>query len=240
MEAEHELLHQRVAVVTGGAGGIGLEICRLLATAGIRVVLTARRQEQAERAVAQIEASSDQLLIPAALEVTDSASLRSFMDWLDRTLGRVDVLINNAGVAPQGHRFMEMTDAELDLAMQTHLYAPLRLIRAVLPHMQAQGYGRIVNVSSSLGQLAQMGARWPAYRLSKAALNALTAVVAADVAGSNILVNAVCPGWCRTPLGGPDAPRTAAEGAADIVWLATLPDDGPSGKFFRDRLEQAW
>lgn len=240
MEAEHELLHQRVAVVTGGAGGIGLEICRLLATAGIRVVLTARRQEQAERAVTQIEAASDQLLIPAALEVTDSASLRSFMDWLERTLGRVDVLINNAGVTPKGHQFMEMTDAELDLAMQTHLYAPLRLIRAVLPHMQAQGYGRIVNVSSSLGQLAQMGARWPAYRLSKAALNALTAVVAADVAGSNILVNAVCPGWCRTALGGPDAPRTAAEGAADIVWLATLPDDGPSGKFFKDRLEQAW
>jgi NAD(P)-dependent dehydrogenase (short-subunit alcohol dehydrogenase family) len=240
MEAEHELLHQRVAVVTGGAGGIGLEICRLLATAGIRVVLTARRQEQAERAVAQIEATSDHLLVPAALEVTDSASLRSFMDWLDRTLGRVDVLINNAGIAPQGHRFMEMTDAELDLAMQTHFYAPLRLIRAVLPHMQAQGYGRIVNVSSSLGQLAQMGARWPAYRLSKAALNALTAVVAADVAGSNILVNAVCPGWCRTPLGGPDAPRAAEEGAADIVWLATLPDDGPSGGFFRDRLQQAW
>lgn len=240
MEAEHELLHQRVAVVTGGAGGIGLEICRLLATAGMRVVLTARRQEQAERAVAQIEATSDQLLVPAALEVTDSASLRTFMDWLDRTLGRVDVLINNAGIAPQGHRFMEMTDAELDLAMQTHFYAPLRLIRAVLPHMQAQGYGRIVNVSSSLGQLAQMGARWPAYRLSKAALNALTAVVAADVAGSNILVNAVCPGWCRTPLGGPNAPRTAVEGAADIVWLATLPDDGPSGGFFRDRLQQAW
>jgi NAD(P)-dependent dehydrogenase (short-subunit alcohol dehydrogenase family) len=240
MEAEHELLHQRVAVVTGGAGGIGLEICRLLATAGMRVVLTTRAQEQAERAVAQIEATTDQLLIPAALEVTDSASLRSFMDWLDRSLGRIDVLINNAGVAPQGHRFMEMTDAELDLAMQTHFYAPLRLIRAVLPHMQAQDYGRIVNVSSSLGQLAQMGARWPAYRLSKAALNALTAVVAADVAGSNILVNAVCPGWCRTPLGGPDAPRAAVEGAADIVWLATLPDDGPSGGFFRDRLQQPW
>lgn len=240
MEAEHELLHQRVAVVTGGAGAIGTEICRLLANAGMRVVLTARGQEQAERAVAQIEAVSDQLLIPAALEVTDSASLRSFMDWLERTLGRIDVLINNAGVAPHGHRFMEMTDAELDLAMQTHLYAPLRLTRAVLPHMQTQGYGRIVNVSSSLGQLAQMGARWPAYRLSKAALNALTAVVAADVAGGNILVNAVCPGWCRTPLGGPDAPREAVEGAADIVWLATLPDDGPTGGFFRDRLRQPW
>ena len=240
MDTEHELLQQRVAVVTGGAGAIGLEICRLLAEAGMRVVLTARGWEQAQQAVAHIEATSEQLIIPAVLEVTDSGSLRAFMDWLERTLGRVDVLINNAGVVPHGHRFMDMDDAELDLAMQTHFYAPLRLIRAVLPHMQTQEYGRIVNVSSSLGQLAQMGARWPAYRLSKAALNALTAVVAADVAGSNIRVNAICPGWCRTPLGGPDAPRTAVEGAADIVWLATLPDEGPSGGFFRDRVRQAW
>lgn len=240
MTVESELLYQRVAVVTGGAGAIGLEICRLLAAAGMRVVLTARSHAQAAQAAGVLQQEADVHLEPAVLDVTDPASVQSFGQWLAHTLGRVDVLINNAGVAPRGHGFVEMSDAELDLAMRTHFHAPLSLIRLVLPYMQTQEYGRIVNVSSSLGQLSQMGSRWPAYRLSKAALNALTAVVAADVAGQNILVNAVCPGWCRTPLGGPDAPRSAADGAADIVWLAMLPDDGPSGGFFRERQRQPW
>ena len=240
MEVEPELLHQRVAVVTGGAGAIGIEVCRMLLKAGMQVVLTARSQARAEEGVAALTGQEDQRIIARALDVTDADDVLAFIRGVEQTQGRVDVLINNAGVPPRGHGLSDMGDEELDLAMGTHFHGPLRLIRAVLPLMRAQGYGRIVNVSSSLGQLSQMGARWPAYRLSKAALNALTAVVAAEVAGSDILVNAVCPGWCRTPLGGPEAPRSAAEGAADIVWAAMLPDGGPSGHFFRDRQIRPW
>ena len=240
MDVEPELLHQRVAVVTGGAGAIGIEVCRMLLKVGMQVVLTARSQARAEEGVAALSGQEDQRVIARALDVTDADDVLAFIRGVEQTQGRVDVLINNAGVPPRGHGLSDMGDDELDLAMRTHFHGPLRLTRAVLPLMRGQGYGRIVNVSSSLGQLSQMGARWPAYRLSKAALNALTAVVAADVAGSDILVNAVCPGWCRTPLGGPEAPRSAAEGAADIVWAAMLPDGGPSGHFFRDRQIQPW
>lgn len=240
MDIEPELLHQRVAVVTGGAGAIGMEICRMLLKAGMQVVLTARSQVRAEEAVAALEGQEDQRIAARALDVTDAGAVLAFAQSIEQRHGRVDVLINNAGVPPRGHGLSDLKDEELDLAMRTHFHGPLHLMRAVLPMMRAQGYGRIVNVSSSLGQLSQMGARWPAYRLSKAALNALTAVVAAEVAGSDILVNAVCPGWCRTPLGGPDAPRSAAEGAADIVWAAMLPDGSPSGHFFRDRQIQPW
>ena len=106
--------------------------------------------------------------------------------------------------------------------------------------MQARGYGRIVNVSSGLGQISGMGGSWPGYRMSKAALNALTRIVAAEVGSANIKVNAMSPGWVRTDMGGQGAPRSVAQGADTIVWLATLPDDGPSGLFFEDRKPIAW
>jgi NAD(P)-dependent dehydrogenase (short-subunit alcohol dehydrogenase family) len=154
----------------------------------------------------------------------------------------VDILINNAGIMadPRGAR---LASASLDVmreTLETNVLGPLALMQALLPIMKKRNYGRIVNLSSGLGQLTGMGNGTPAYRISKTALNALTCIVAAETAGSNILVNAACPGWVRTDMGGPDAPRTVAEGADTAVWLATLPAGGPTGGYFRDRKKIAW
>ena len=150
--------------------------------------------------------------------------------------------MNNAGIMidPRGSRFL---DSKLDTyrdTLETNLFGPLQLAQAVVPLMKANRYGRIVNVSSGLGQLAEMGAGTPAYRISKAAINALTRILATEFKESNILVNSMCPGWVRTRMGG-TARRARPEQAADTaVWLATLPDDGPTGGFFRDRKAIAW
>jgi len=123
---------------------------------------------------------------------------------------------------------------------ETNVFGAIIVSQALLPLMRKGGYGRIVNVSSGLGQLESMGAGTPAYRLSKAALNALTRTLAAELEGTGIKVNAMCPGWVRTDMGGRSAPRSAAQGADTAVWLATLPDNGPTGGFFRDRKQVAW
>jgi NAD(P)-dependent dehydrogenase (short-subunit alcohol dehydrogenase family) len=141
---------------------------------------------------------------------------------------------------PRGSRFL---DSKLDVyrdTLETNLFGPLQLAQAVVPLMKAKRYGRIVNFSSGLGQLSEMAAGTPAYRISKTALNALTRILAAEFQGSNILVNSMCPGWVRTEMGGDGAPRTPEQGADTALWLATLPDDGPTGGFFRDRKPIAW
>jgi NAD(P)-dependent dehydrogenase (short-subunit alcohol dehydrogenase family) len=125
-------------------------------------------------------------------------------------------------------------------AFETNVIGALAVTQACLPLMRANGYGRIVNLSSELGQLASMGTGTPAYRVSKAGLNALTRTLAAELAGTNIKVNTISPGWVRSDMGGPSAPRTLEQGADTAVWLATLPDDGPSGGFFKDRNPIAW
>ena len=124
--------------------------------------------------------------------------------------------------------------------METNVYGPLLVCQALVPLMEQNGYGRIVNMSSGMGQLSDMGAGNPAYRLSKTALNAVTAMVAAGVRGSNILVNSMCPGWVRTDMGGSGAPRSVEQGADTAVWLAMLPEGGPTGGFFRDRKLIPW
>ncbi|MDY6941712.1 MAG: SDR family oxidoreductase [Pseudomonadota bacterium] len=239
----------RITLVTGGNRGLGFETCRQLANLGLRVILTARDGQQGEQAAAELSQQTGAEVVSTELDVTDPASVKSCVDRLQETVGRVDVLVNNAGIMPDRGGFDEQRRGAsvfnarietLELAMATHVYGPLRLIQACVPLMRARGYGRIVNVSSTLGQLSSMTGGWPGYRVSKAALNALTLIVAAEVADSNILVNSVCPGWTRTHLGGPKAPRDVAEGADTIVWLATLPDDGPRGGFFQDRQPIPW
>ncbi len=136
-----------------------------------------------------------------------------------------------------------MLDVSVDLVMQTYLtntVGPLRLIQAVVPAMQKLGYGRIVNLSSGAGQLSEMGSGFPAYRMSKSALNALTRLTAAELGPRPIKINAMCPGWVRTAMGGPNATRSVEKGAETAVWLATLPEDGPTGGFFRDMKPIAW
>lgn len=176
------------------------------------------------------------------LDVTSEQSVKTFAGWLEATCKRCDVLVNNAGVMadPRGSRVLDSRPATYRETFETNLLGPLMLIQALVPLMKKGGYGRIVNLSSGQGQLSDMGAGTPAYRISKTALNALTRTCAAELSGGGILVNSVCPGWVKTDMGGPSAPRTVAQGADTAVWLATLPEGGPSGGFFRDRKPIPW
>jgi NAD(P)-dependent dehydrogenase (short-subunit alcohol dehydrogenase family) len=231
---------RRVALVTGASRGIGLEICKQLAARGIHVVLTARNADKGQQACRQL-AGQDLPVTFLALDVTDERARVQVMERVVADLGRVDILINNAAVAP------ELTTpglaVGLDLVrdtMESNVLGPLRLIQLAVPLMQRHGYGRIVNVSSGQGSFARMRAGKLGYRMSKTALNAMTRLIACELAESNILVNVMTPGWVRTHMGGIHAERSVEEGADTAVWLATLPDDGPRGRFFQDRQEIPW
>jgi len=235
-------MDRRVAVVTGGNRGIGFEICRQLAkVGGMHVVLAARDGKKGETAAQKLR--DEGLDVEShALDVTSEASIRSFTGWLTGGHRRCDILVNNAGVMldPRGSRVLDSKLVTWRDTLETNLIGPLLLAQALVPLMKRNGYGRIVNVSSGQGQLSDMGVGTPAYRVSKTALNALTRTLAAELKGSGILVNSMCPGWVRTDMGGAGAPRTVEQGADTAVWLATLPDDGPSGGFFRDRRPIPW
>lgn len=229
----------KIALVTGANRGIGLEVCRQLAGLGLRVILTARDKSRGEEAVrGLVRDGLDVTYCP--LDVTDPASTDTAYAFVNHQFGRLDVLINNAAIYPDdGVSIFDVALPTVEETLAVNLYGPLRLCQAFVPEMRRRGYGRVVNVSSSMGQLSTMGGRTGAYAISKAALNALTRIVAAE-AGSRIKVNAVDPGWVRTDMGGRGAPRSVTKGADTIVWLATLPDSGPSGGFFRDRRLIDW
>jgi NAD(P)-dependent dehydrogenase (short-subunit alcohol dehydrogenase family) len=233
----------KVALVTGGNRGIGLETCRLLGRQGYRVLLTARRLDVGERAAEVLAAEGSDVRFHL-LDVTDPDSIQQCVEFTKRELGRVDALVNNAGVlldsSKRGASVFEAKATLLRESFETNTLAPLLVAQAFMPLMNGRNYGRIVNVSSGMGQLAEMGGQYPGYRISKTALNAITCILAKELEGTNIKVNSVCPGWVRTDMGGPNAPRTTEEAAASVVWLATLPDDGPSGGFFRDRRRIPW
>lgn len=232
---------ERIALVTGGNRGIGHEICRQLALAGIGVVMSARDAAKG-KAAAKKFAESGASVSFLQLDVTSEKSIADSMAWIDSTFGRLDILVNNAGVYldARGAPTLALDAKVLRDTLETNLVAPLRMAQAAIPLMRKNGYGRIVNLSSTMGQLDQMGGGSPAYRISKAALNALTRVLAVDIADNPIKVNSMHPGWVRTDMGGPSAPKSVEEGADTAVWLATLPDDGPSGGFFAERKAIPW
>jgi NAD(P)-dependent dehydrogenase (short-subunit alcohol dehydrogenase family) len=238
---------RRVAVVTGANRGIGFEISRQLAQRGYAVILTARDPAKG-RAAVRVLAREGLDVTFHQLDVTDAAGIKRFARHLRRKVGRLDVLVNNAGIYLEGgyvdDRLPEsIFDESIDkvrVTMETNLYGPYQLCQALIPLMREGGYGRVVNVSSRSGQLNEMGGREAAYRMSKAALNALTRILAAELPGGQILVNSMSPGWVRSDMGGPKAPKTLAEGADTAVWLATLPNRGPHGGFFRERKPIPW
>lgn len=231
---------KRVALVTGGNRGIGLEICDQLGHAGYTVVLTARDAEKGARAAERLR--RDGLDVHSrALDVTDAASIREAAAWVEGELGRLDALINNAAIALDPRGSLETADLDvMRRTLETNLLGALACCQAFLPMMRRQEYGRIVNVSSGRGSFSRLATGGPCYRISKTALNALTVILADEVKETNILVNAMTPGWVRTRLGGLKAPRSLSQGAETAVWLALLPDDGPRGGFFRDRKEFPW
>lgn len=230
----------RVAVVTGSNRGIGREICRQLAELNIDVVLTARDIETGKAVAKQF---SDRGL-PVQfhpLDVSQPTSVKMLTAFIADTLGRLDILVNNAGIyIDRGVSPLEIEPSLVQQTLDTNFFGPLYLCQSFIPIMKQNQYGRIVNISSQMGSLNDMGRGALAYRVSKSALNALTRVLANELSGTNILVNAVDPGWVRTDMGGSSATRSVSEGADTATWLATIPDDGPTGGFFRDRRPRTW
>ena len=226
------MAEQPVALVSGANRGIGREIARQLAADhGYEVLAGARDPDPAG-------ASDHEAITYVPLDVADQASVDRLTERIESDPGRLDALVNNAGVygSPIG-----AADYDLDEAhevLEVNLFGAWRLSQATLPLLLRSDHGRIVNVSSGAGQLSDMGGGRAAYRISKSGLNALTRILAAEEGG--LLVNTMCPGWVRTDMGGPSASRSVEEGADTAVWLATLPDDGPSGGFFRDRKSIPW
>jgi NAD(P)-dependent dehydrogenase (short-subunit alcohol dehydrogenase family) len=236
---------KRVALVTGANRGIGFEIARQLGARGYKVILTARDEKKGVPAAESLKAEGLDVIFHQ-LDVTDPAGVRRITGFVDKEFGRLDALVNNAGVyLDKGANFDggDVLSSDLDLVkktMETNFYGPLRLCQALAPLMKKHNYGRIVNMSSGMGQLHDMGSGSFAYRLSKTAINVLTRVLASELAGANILVNSCSPGWVRTQMGGLSAPLTPAQGADTPVFLATLPDGGPTGGFFKDRRKIEW
>jgi NAD(P)-dependent dehydrogenase (short-subunit alcohol dehydrogenase family) len=230
----------RIALVTGANRGIGFEVCRQLARAGVRVILTARNADAGPRAAAKLQREGLDVVFHS-LDVTDVESVTAARQWVERESGRLDILVNNAGIdLDDGGSVFDVSPDLVQQTFDTNTIGPLRMCQAFVPLMRQQNYGRVVNVSSGSGQLTDMGGTTAAYAMSKTALNALTRIVADEVSAYNIKVNSVCPGWVRTDMGGPSAPRSVEQGADGIIWLALLPDDGPSGGFFRDRKPVPW
>ena len=231
---------KKIALVTGGNRGIGFEVSRQLGRQGLQVILASRNRSEGKTAAETLRKESV-AITSHPLDVTDLEQVDAIRTFVEKEFGRLDVLINNAAVyLDEGVSVFEVSIETIRQTMEVNFYGALALCRAFIPLMRRNDYGRVVNVSSGAGQLEDMEGGTAAYKISKAALNALTRIVASEVSGSNIKVNSVCPGWVRTRMGGPAAPRTIPEGAGGIVWAATLPDEGPTGGFFRDRKPIPW
>ena len=231
----------KVAVVTGANRGMGFETARQLAKLGYQVIVTSRDREKGLAAVDTL--LSEGLSVEYhQLDVDDPASIDTLANDLRDSHGRIDALVNNAGV------LLEPIDADASVfnadpetilrTFCTNALGPLLIAQALVPLMG--GEGCIVNVTSGMGQLSDMNGGYPAYRLSKTALNAVTRIFADELKDTNIKVNSVCPGWVRTDMGGPHADKSIAQGVETTVWLATLGSDGPSGGFFRNKQPLPW
>jgi len=229
-----------VALVTGANRGIGFEVCRQLASKGFIVLLTARDAAKAKTAASKLVNAG--AVEPLPLDVADTCSIKNAQSEIATKYDHLDVLVNNADINYDTWQTTENADIDRTVmeTITTNLLGPWRLCQAFLPLLRKSKAARIVNVSSESGSLAHMDAGPPAYQVTKAALNALTRTLAGELRQARILVNAVCPGWVATDMGGAGAPRSVEEGAAGIVWAATLPPNGTTGGFFRDGKPLAW
>lgn len=232
---------QRVALVSGANRGLGFEVCRQLAQRDYQVILTSRDTANGLAAVQKLMDEGLPVLFQP-LDVTEGASVAALGHFLEQEFGRLDVLVNNAGIylRREDENITTVSIDTLERTLATNTFGALRASQMAIPMMRKNAYGRLVNVSSNMGQLSHIDSSSAAYRLSKAAMNVLTRMLADATRGTDILVNACSPGWVKTDMGGPGANRSLEQGADIIVWLATLPSGGPNGSFFQDRKRIEW
>jgi NAD(P)-dependent dehydrogenase (short-subunit alcohol dehydrogenase family) len=236
----------RTALVTGANRGIGFEIARQLASRGVRVLAGVRSAAKAAEAEADFSKAGASVT-PIVLDVAEAAQVHEALLGVERDHGAIDILVNNAAILIDGPggfsaSLFDLTDDTFRRTWETNVVGPATTMRMLIPGMIRRRYGRVVNMSSLAGQLSGMGSGFPAYRVSKAALNALTRIAASEVAASktDVKINACSPGWVRTEMGGPQARRSPEEGAETAVWLATLDSDGPTSGFFQDKEALPW
>lgn len=222
----------KTALITGAYRGLGLEVARELSERGWQVILTARRKEEGSAAAAKLKNATF-----LELDITNESSVTHAA----RNVTNLDVLINNAAVIVDEDQNILSIQPEIGArTIETNALGALRVTQAFIPHLLKSSAGRIVNVSSGAGQLSDMGTWSPAYSASKTTLNAITCLFAAALKEKGIAVNSVCPGWCRTEMGGSSAPRSIEEGAAGIVWLAADAPQNKTGLFWRDKEVIPW
>jgi NAD(P)-dependent dehydrogenase (short-subunit alcohol dehydrogenase family) len=230
----------KVALVTGGNRGIGYELVKQLAQKGFKVILASRDSEMGHEVAQKLKESNLDVSL-LVMDVNNQESIRQAAITVNERYGKLDVLINNAGVyLEENKKLVAMDPSILEKTMVTNFFGVYHVIRSFIPLMEKQGYGRIINVSSEYGAMSEMS--YPgvgAYKLSKFAINGLTRLVAAEI-NSDIKINAVDPGWVSSDMGGPSAPRTPKQAAESIIWLATIGPEGPSGGFFRDGKPIDW
>jgi NAD(P)-dependent dehydrogenase (short-subunit alcohol dehydrogenase family) len=232
--------HQRIALVTGANRGIGFGVCVQLARLGLQVILTGKREREGEVAAGKLRQEGLAVSFQK-LDVSDVLAVEQATENVLSKFGRLDVLVNNAGVYLDEHiSTLEVPLKIVEATLAVNFYGAFHMCRAFIPQMIANDYGRVVNVSSKMGSLEHMGGRSAAYRISKTALNALTRILACEVGGYNVKVNTANPGWVQTEMGGSNASLTVEQGADTIVWLATLPDNGPNGEFFENHRHLSW
>jgi len=222
----------KTVLITGAYRGLGYEVARQLSARGWKVIVTARKREQGAAAAAKLKNASF-----LELDINNDASVAH----VAKAVSELDVLINNAAIIEDGDQDILTIRPELVArTIETNALGTLRVTQAFLPHLLKSAAGRIVNVSSGAGQLSDMGTWSPAYSISKTTLNAITCMFAAALKDKDIVVNSVCPGWCRTEMGGPGAPRSVEQGADGIVWLAADAPQDKTGLFWRDKEIIPW
>ncbi|HEX4291486.1 MAG TPA: SDR family NAD(P)-dependent oxidoreductase [Trebonia sp.] len=232
-----------VAVVTGASRGIGLEVCRQLAALGYVVVLGSRDLRAAELAAKELDPSGERV-VAAHIEVDNSVNIDQLAAWIRERWGRIDAIVNSASTAPDQYAIAGTADlSPVAEALDVNLFGAWRVIQALLPLLRSSPRPRVVNVSSEGGSIALMSGGRPAYSVSKAALNALTRMLAGELFRDGVLVNSVCPGSTSgdgARGAGRGSGRSVAQGAASVVWAVTLPNGGPTGTFTRDGRELPW
>lgn len=240
----------KVAFITGGNRGLGFETARILGKQGITVVIGSRDLAQGEAAAKKLREEGARAVEAVRFDVNKAADHKEIRNYFEKKYGRLDILINNAGIMDEGvprpaggagfNSTSRVSAEKLRQTFETNFFQPIALTQTLLPLLRKSRAGRIVNLSSLLGSLTEHSdpksriydRKTFAYDASKTALNAFTVHLAQELLGTPIKVNSAHPGWVKTAMGGPMAPMELSEGGKTSAQLATLPDDGPTGGFF--------